>query len=478
MSEIQDIDYSSGAKPLILPPLRDRSLTAIRAAREWFDNGLDAGATSIEIILGDDGLLIRDNGNGCEDVTSLLMFGKSKPHGDGRRAGMYGLGGTMSNVKFSDATITDVTTVHQGKLHSARADWERQLKEDRLFVIPMPSQKPKPGERGTTIFNHGCKAFGSKHADIVDQLGFDYYDVLKAGVAISLDIKGKKFPIKPYSPPRFTDRCEFSFEYHGSTVHGFCGVVSPEVIHKHEGWTFHWGPHRVLTTNVAPADGRYCGRLEGHVWLPESCVNPNITKDDFADPQPEDLFAEIGRHCERIIAAASCASTEYELGELKAAVESELNDGLTLPIAAKGARPGSAGKVGAVIPTGNGSPHKHFNIWQPGTRGTARISVSIPQRYEVHFEPNMGDDVFRVQMNKGRNPVAHLTLNSSHDDFREAIETGHAPTIKLACKFILTAHLAIHKEEQQLMGIVGEMDFHDVYRRLTSRSSQREPALV
>lgn len=460
-----------GAAGIIMSFVNNGAMTRDRMVYEWVDNSLDAKARQIRITRNETHVEIRDDGIGCNEPRVILTPSRSRPHDSGARSGMFGMGGKIASMRASQGQRTDVESVHNGMLYRIEADWSAMVQADEWTMRQSGPVPARDGRRGTIIRNLGPKGpITFPGADrIAAKLAFDYADALEAGVSIALVIDGKRYDVCPYRLPRFVDKVEFEVEFDGHRVRGFCGLVHPDESNPRPGWTFHWGPHRVLMTTEDPADGKYCGRIQGHVYLPLNWSDVNVTKDDFGMLDPTELYTLIGNECRRIIDAAQEASEDYEIKTFTEQVNSLLNG--TIIVAANGRRPGSAGKVGTVESKDTGREHKKFNVWKPGTRGTARTTPAIPQRIEVHWNDNI-ENSWEVSINGKRSRVAHITLNHARPIISSLREKKNAHGVFAFCTQALASYLGINRELQSCFGFSDLAEVHEIFDRLTGSGSQ------
>lgn len=464
--EFSSTDCPPGACGMIMTFMNNNSMTRERMIREWVDNSLDAKSRLVMVTRNKDFVEIRDDGQGCADPQAILKLSRSYIHGNGSRSGMFGMGGKIASLRASQGQRTYVETIHEGQIHRLEANWRLMMERDSWSFGTTKPIAAKNGQTGTTIINDGPDGpitFPGAER-ISERLGFDYMDAIKSGVLIVLKIDGKRYEIKPYRIPKFSQECDFSFDYDGYKIEGMCGIVAAGELNPYPGFTFHWGPHRVLLTTEDPADGKFCGRIQAHIKLPEGWDNVNVTKDGWKTDDPTALYDMLGGASRHIIDAAQEASEDHELATFTNEIESLLNG--TILVRANGRRPGNSGQQGTVEPKDTDRRHKKFNIWRPGDRGTAKCSPAVPQRFEVHWRDDI-ENTFDISISGNRKTVAHITLNHSRPIIGALRNSKNAYGVFSFSAMALASHLGINRDQQQLFGIVDLFKVNEIFDALT-----------
>jgi len=120
---------------------------------ELIDNAIDAQATRIQVSFAAKKrrLIIKDNGNGIEDVGVLIRIGGSKRHGSLSESGVHGIGFKDASFQLGDVTTvftcTGVTTTW------ARCDYARAARD---FELQRDAERTVfDFRRQTGLTNHG-----------------------------------------------------------------------------------------------------------------------------------------------------------------------------------------------------------------------------------------------------------------------------------------------------------------------------------
>lgn len=477
--------HPPAARGIVMGHANDARMTWLRIMKEYFDNSLDADAHAIEFIKDGPELVIRDDGRGCPDPIVMVSLGHTKPHSaDSPRSGFYGMGGKVAGIRASQGTSVEVESVVGGRTHRVIANWRRMIEEDRFLYDrydPMPALRTS--RPGTTIKIYNCRPLANLDK-IVRDLEWSYADPLASGVSIRIAIEGHARQLRPYEPPPFADSMDCTIDHRGRPVRILCGLVADGHPNPYPGFTFHWGPHRVLKLSTDPAGSKSVSRLQGHVYLPPGWDNHNLTKDDFAE-EPEDLYAAIGAACRRIIDAADQAGTTLELQGFSAQIEERINRTLeSIRVGIKGRREKPENpKRGAVIPTGTGSPHRHFTKSQPGDKATAEeladqeLARRIPTRVQVRWDETL-ETPWWVDIRGKRNVVGEVILNPSNRLIGAMRNGGDIAGLELAVTFIVCSHFDINKGDQKMFGIFQEMNMMDLFALMSSRPTPPAVATI
>lgn len=445
---------------------------------EWIDNSLGAGATAIVIrkVKSTQKLEVEDNGRGCDDLKRMESLARSVRQG-GDRAGMFGIGGVISQIQASQGGLVEVVSTTAAKRSEIEVHWGECVDRDRLEARHFDEYPaPKGSRTGTTIVVHNCRRFRDV-TKLARELGYYYSGVLRQGTSIRLEIDGEKVRIRPYEHPPFVLEVPYDFDLDGHRITGLCGLVDPAHANPYYGWSVHWG-YRFVGQFHEPAGGRPTNRIYAEVYLPETWRNISVTKDSFRD-EADGLWAALTERCREVIEAADAQSQEIELHT--ASREAEDLIGLALAgtkRAVKGRRPGSAGKSGTVEPTGNGSPHRHFSSVQPGDKAEIDdlIPARTPDRVRIVWDQTI-EGPYTIAPSGARCRTFVLTLNSSVPHI--AAFKDDPQKLAVLCITYLAQEITEGSDKvQRMFPFFRQLEFKAVYTQLLKCISKSLPSMA
>src|SRR5262245_39505261 len=114
-----------GPKGSVLDSYANANLSWWKAFGELIDNAFDAGAMTFAAEFTANGLIVRDDGHGCDDPTRMIQLG-AHMKSTGTRLGRYGIGGKDAALWIGglDSTIR-IRTEHGGRLRTWSVNWKR-----------------------------------------------------------------------------------------------------------------------------------------------------------------------------------------------------------------------------------------------------------------------------------------------------------------------------------------------------------------
>ena len=142
--EPKDIDITPETSFIIANSCQN-SLDWQSALCEFIDNSIDAGATVIDIQVGPKHgvVTIKDNGEGCDDLTKFFTFGGRISNGS-KSIGRYGVGSKDASLWMcGDKGQVSVESVKGGKVRSMLGDFGFMVSSKR-WAIRQEDQSVKP----------------------------------------------------------------------------------------------------------------------------------------------------------------------------------------------------------------------------------------------------------------------------------------------------------------------------------------------
>lgn len=443
-----------------------RTMTWKQMLSEWIDNSFGAGAKKVDISWNGDTLLISDDGQGCEDLREMESPARSLKR-TGNLAAKYGIGGVMSQIRAGRAGLVEVSSITREKIGNISIDWSECMRLGKItadfYEHPnMGGQKP-----GTRITIHGSRRV-KEVPSLVRDLGYCYAGKLRQGCSITLRVDGEKIRVKPYTPPPFSRRVDFGFEFNGHHITGFCGLVERGKSNPYPGWSFHWA-YRFLGQFYDPANGRPSNRIYSEVYLPEGWSNIGVTKDEFSEDAGP-LMDALAVHCAEIIEAAGFEAEDASLCSATKAAEDLISRAIGLKGGIKGARPGCAGKKGTVEPTGTGSEHRNFKKSQPGSKvpGDGASMASLPSRVVLYFDDTM-EEPYLFAPHRKRGCPSTLTLNSGLCGIANLM--SDPKSLAMGCLPIIAYEIAYgSKETRNIFAFLKVTEYKAILKKFLSQS--------
>lgn len=423
----------------ILRFLRDSNMRWDVMFKEWIDNSLGARARNIIIRSKGKVLEIVDDGDGCDDLIVMESPARSgnRPHDI---AGMYGIGGVMSQIHASQGGLVEVSSVHKNRQSEIAIDWNECLESNR-FTPKYHNQIPSSPDAttGTTIRIHRAKRFRDTEKIITD-LGHDYAYVLRHGRRILFEIDGDVKEVIAYEPPPFDKKVRFDFDFQGHRIKGFCGVLKQGFTNHYPGWSVHWG-YRVAMVTKAPAMGHLVNRIYGEIELPRTWKNIVPTKDDFTS-EADDLWEKIGELCTEVLERGDVQSTDFAIQEASEIVGGLLTEAIGGDRALiKGRRPKKGEDEGTVEPSGDGPEHKKFTTSQPGYKPSDLDGIEglekAPKKIRIAWDEAM-TQAYRIDITgTSRSRIMTIMLNSGNPQIYDFIKDPNK-LVTICCHFMAT----------------------------------------
>lgn len=335
------------------------------AISELIDNSFDAAATRVEIQMTSSFWQVSDDGKGCADITKMLPLGSHFDQGTAEQpVGMWGIG-LKDAWAFSGKQIS-ITTVHRNR----RGMLTLSAREvDAQWNAPDPTYEDAKGEAsGTTVRLALDRKRRQPKSETWDRIAWLFSPALVSGRSIAVVMPGgKKKPLKAIALPPFVESIEDSFDVGGKQVSIAIGIVK-------DGHRMTNGPfwiiygHRIIRHSTIGA-GKYSTlRMGGQIILGKGWVLTK-NKDDLSE-YSEDLADAIFSRIESLLMKHERLAEDVESAELKAELESMLND--SIKNASKEKRNSPTNPSGGVVPQHTGRVRRNFKNSQPLADGNGQ----------------------------------------------------------------------------------------------------------
>lgn len=190
--------------------IRSRDLSWNIICAELVDNGFDAKARRIELVLAKRAITVRDDGIGVKDTQALLIYGRHDPH-TSTQSGRYGVGAKLALYRGDQI---DITTVRDGFKHAVSLHVPPLRKDASHVEWPAPTPTDDPS--GTTICISKIPAdFAEiRLRDIRAFLSRTYAPGIQDGRQILIGTDAAHLqPIPAWEPPVQTDLIEIEHDF-------------------------------------------------------------------------------------------------------------------------------------------------------------------------------------------------------------------------------------------------------------------------
>ena len=317
------------------PRARNWNLTG--ALDELVDNALGHGqAKNVEIVVSNtDGIMIKDNGVGVEDLNRLFTFGVGSSYADLTQIGQFGVGAKNAMIWLGD--VCAVATVKDGRFKMMEVNWADC---ERRGVWPEAydgkDRAAKKDEVGTHVFiTKLARNFHlSSTETLADHLSFQYAPGLRHGIVIKVTHQLKsgarnEIDVNAFAPTLEDEtKIEGAITLKDGTVLRWSGRagLSDKLTERQSGVHIGFG-YRVIETTTEPFGGKSAPSLYVEVDL--NTTDPwkyalSEHKDRLMDHRKE-LFANIHGTIRSLIAKASARAEYVMLLGVVIPIEAKLN---------------------------------------------------------------------------------------------------------------------------------------------------------
>jgi hypothetical protein len=445
----------------LIASLSAQNLTWREVLGELIDNAFDANANSVDISFESGRLVITDDGNGCDDLTSLATLGKHERSAT-TKLGRYGIGAkdAMLWVGGERSTIT-VESVHRGIFRSGAISWASMIVNGRWVIDDWNEVRAaRPGERGTRIVISPVKRtvlHGAQWSDLLADVGYLYSPAIKRGRQITVRrTKTAPTSIVRYELPPFEGgHVDTTIDVGGKTARVIVGIVKPGEPNHRNGITYTHG-FRVIKAASPNGCGRYNTlRVAGVVDLDEGW--PLTKNKDNLSAHADELYAAVETAAELVLRRADVASRQLDT----AALESRVNELLSSAVESTAgpdakAKRGTGDRSGVVTPKNTGRRHTRAALEQPGktfvgTDGASGAKALARAGFKIQFSDHVGPrgEIGVFQASETRSTPHTVTLYCGHALLGVARETKNEMAI-LVCATALIAGACSSKGQQSL----------------------------
>lgn len=297
------------------------------ALAELIDNSYDHGqANSVEIIVEDNIVKIKDDGRGVSDVTSCFRYGDHRVSGK-EGISKYGVG--AKDVWLAFCNTMRVITVKDGIKTIAEADCEKMASNQSFEMEDPESTTSQDGEIGTIIELHLRKGKKPPKDDAIDKLRWMFTPALRNGFQIvHSTVSGRKTrtALRPEELPLMTDIVQAEFDLQGKGVKIEIGIIA-------DGQEMKNGPfwlireHRIVqSTSLGIKNGYGAKRIGGAIYLKDgwSLARHKDSLMELVDELSDAIFERI----EGVLKKADDIADVFESKALRCDVAEMLNSAI------------------------------------------------------------------------------------------------------------------------------------------------------
>jgi hypothetical protein len=410
-----------------------------QALAELIDNALDANAKRVSIEVAGRSLIIRDDGNGVEDVLSLFRLGEHKKS-KSTKLGRYGVGAKDAWLSCSD--VMKVTSVRNGIKTSLQVDYKSLITNN--WQGDDPQSEPTELPSGTTLEFKLRSGTRPPHKEAIDKVAWAFTPAIKNGIQILYGKPSQREVVKPCEIPDLQDVVESSFDIDGKSVHIRIGILpNGTTMPRGPFWLAHG--HRIITpTSIGSKPG--CGEKIGGIITLGDGWKLSRHKDDLTENKDR-LEQEIATRIEHITQKASSIAQTIEIAGLRTQIQM-LIDTVIDNVKEKRGKGNSSGSAG---PTNSGRKRKNATKIDENDEGSVEVSGTKGRAKKVSgidFDwQSLGDVSLGVV-----DPLSsRVSLNIDNAFVRELRDQGNAVANLLCVCSLIADYESRHAGSQKLL---------------------------
>lgn len=417
----------------IVDSIRNTNITYNEALGELIDNSLDSGATRVEIQLPPFGgcLVVADNGNGCDNIESMLKLGKHHKTNT-TKLGRYGVG--LKNASIGIGKLLTIETVKGGIKRRVEVDWNGMNSWNDIEGTEEETNEPN----GTVIaIGQTVKSIRSE-GDITKKLGFTFYPAIRSGKSIM--ISGKA--IKAWSIPEMTSIIE-SEDFNYELNIGY-KVTAGLVTRNDEGPFILSFRHRVLGAISEPCkafnvNSRFMAIVELTGEWPMLKHKDGLTY----GPESQWLYDSLHDDCQDLMAKLHKEGESVEVEQM-----SQILDMAISPIRGKAKRPNRRGEQVDSERAYSDRVVREAEIVANVGDVTKRDGRATRRGFSTAYDNLPSDEIGRVDKNYSR---VVIKLNQNHPLVKHCRDNNNKIGILIMATMVFTANTSIDGTTQELL---------------------------
>lgn len=453
-------DISLAPTPGWFHAARERMISLKEALSELIDNSLDQKACNIAITWTKDTVAIRDDGNGCNELSAMLQYGHHR-HCETTKLGRYGVG--LKDVALWISTVTQIASTVDGILHFVSVNWESQGAKqsmDECKVKPMPPVSASPAlcKIYDVPVDHGtCIKFIKTHRRIpntetldslVDGLSYRYYPAIADGTTIKFTVNGRTKKVDRWRLPELSERIEKTVELSGGKSYHLIAGLTEGWYNHHKAFSiaYKW---RILESTDKPAKGMATKRFFAYVLLDGNWTLTTHKETISRHADQQELYDSLFDECEYLLDKAESESKVVFLNDITEKVKTNLDEmlgGIGFQ-KVKEKRPWKPGNKGTRVPTGTNPPRSNSTNFDPSEPGSVNNPDEKPKRprntkrprgINIYWE-NFGTD---EEIGKADIDAFKIDFNLDHPSVQNARENDDSSTLMLLASFLIATDIA------------------------------------
>lgn len=318
----------------IIADINRENMTWESALGDLIDNSFDANASRVVIEIDQRSpkhrcVIVRDNGDGCAEVGSMLRQGYSTKRGKRNMLGRYGVGLKHASYWFcGDSGRTVIVSRCGSESRKVRVCWGDVVRSGAWQIPPVEMLADADASpslldgRGTTVtFDSSRRRWlsGPDSEKLLKQFGFVFAPALRSGRQIEFVVGSKRQVVKFADDPKWSESVEAEIVIGNRRARLRAGIKSPTDASGMSGMSFTYG-HRVIVANESDGLGDYSRHgFAGIVDLDEHWVLGQ-NKQSVTDDAWEQLCAEIHGRIRPMLEKLRNSSLAMRMDGLRASV--------------------------------------------------------------------------------------------------------------------------------------------------------------
>jgi hypothetical protein len=430
MNDKETLNITPGTE--LLDAMRRQSLGWEKALSELIDNSFDAGANRVSIQIGSSRVLVKDDGNGCDNILAMLRIAHHHETGT-TSLGMYGVGLKDAAVWFWGET--HIKTIKDGVSRKASADWAKIRASGKWEIETIKSHSDQIN--GTEISFEGIERKMQEFDRLCSKLSYTFSPAIKSGRQLLIGFNKPARPVPLFEFPPLEHCIEAESDVNGKMFRVKAGVVTKDFPNPRPGYTISYG-HRVITNTINGCGEYKPTRFFAYVEL---CEGWELTRNkEGVIDEDRELEEALFRICEPILRESDRASQVMQLKGI-----SDLLSGMFT----KWLNPNSKEKrdegdsEGTVAPKNTGRKRQYATVTQPGKRS---IRTPACGKIDVTFE-SFGDEKQLGEVIRGNSTI--VRLNSNHPAVRVWHESESEAELSLLAASLLAQDIALNPDDKQ-----------------------------